>query len=101
VASRTYGLIVIRDQIGHSRTRVLDLNSSVRTEGVEREGTVVVQLVPSMLPQDEGGNTTRVGWVRVVSVLCLFEETVVSAAEREHRNRMIVRILRKLARLSY
>jgi len=84
--SRTYGLIVIRDQIGNGGTRVLNLNPSVRTEGVEGEGTVVVQLVSSVLPQDEGGDTTRIGRVRVVSVLSLFEKSVIGAAKWKARN---------------
>ena len=39
-----------------------------------------------MLPQDEGGDTTRIGRVRVVSVLSLFEKSVIGAAKRKARN---------------
>jgi hypothetical protein len=72
-------LIVVRDDVGDSRTWVLHLNPPIRTEGVQCDRAVVVQPVSPMLPEDGGLDTGRVGRVGVVAVLCFFKVSCVGA----------------------
>jgi hypothetical protein len=78
----THHLIVVSDQIRNGRTRVLNLNPSISREREEGQRPVVVQLVSSVLPEDEGRDAPGVGGVGVVSILSLFEVPIVGAERR-------------------
>ena len=78
----THLLIDVRDDVCDCRTRVLDLDSPIRTKGIQCHRAVVVQPIFSMLPLYSGGDTLWVGRVGLITVHCLFEEAIVGAEMR-------------------
>lgn len=57
----TNSLVVERDHVGDGSARVLNLDPSVGSEGVEDNRAVSVEVVRSVLPVDDGLDAVREG----------------------------------------
>ncbi len=53
----THLLIVVCDDVGHRRARILHLYPSVRAKRIQRDRPILVQPICPMLPEDGGLNT--------------------------------------------
>jgi hypothetical protein len=74
-----YELVVLGDDVGLGRARVLNLDAAVGGEGVEGHGAVFIQTIGTMLPADTGSDTGRVGSVGIVTVENFLIEAGISA----------------------
>jgi hypothetical protein len=77
--TNTYHLVIVGDDVSGGGTWVLHLDTAVRRERVEGHGSVGVEHVGAVLPEDHAKDTAGVGAVGCVAVLGLLKEAVIGA----------------------
>ena len=78
-------LVVISDDVGGRRARVLHLDTTIGSEWIQCDRAVVIECVSPMLPKDARLNTRGIGCIGLISILRLFKESLV-CAESPHQS---------------